>query len=530
LEADVERIANGLAAWGVPKGARLALLVKPGIEFVTLVFALLRAGMVVVLVDPGLGRRNLIRCLSETEPEGFVAIGRAQAVRLLLRNQFPQGRWNVTIGRRWFWGGKTLSELREMGDAVTSGNNEKLPTITHADDTAAIIFTSGSTGPPKGVLYTHRMFDTQVEEIQSTYGIKAGGVDLACFPLFALFNVAMGVTTVLPQMNFSRPASADPKKLLTAAKDWNVSQAFASPAVWRLLSNHCARTEQQIETLRQVFSCGAPVPADVLSDTLACVGKDAKMHTPYGATECLPISTIEAAEVLGETTALTAQGAGICVGRKFDSIDWRVIRITDEPIARIDEAVELPLGEIGELVVRGPQVSPRYVTRIEANAESKIADQNTIWHRTGDVGYFDEQSRFWYCGRKSQRVETAAGPLFTECVEGVFNRHPDVEISALVGLGRAGDQLPVIAVKFRPAVRVGRYSGAGAFADFTRLAATVFPAPIICDWMEFEEMPVDVRHNSKINREILREGVSIGILAEPNLFHPEFVARARQAS
>jgi len=235
-------------------------------------------------------------------------------------------------------------------------------------------------------------------------------------------------------------------------------------------------------------------------------------------------------EVLGETAARTNPGAGICVGRKLDSVDWRVIRITDAPIERMDEAVELPLGEIGELIVRGPQVSPRYVTRIEANAQFKIADQNTLWHRTGDIGYFDDQNRFWYCGRKSQRVETAAGPLFTECVEGMFNRHPDVEISALVGLGRAGDQLPVIAVKFRPAVRVGRYSGAGAFADFTRLAATVIPASIICDWMEFEEMPVDVRHNSKINREFLREGVSIGILAEPNLFHPEFVARARQAS
>jgi acyl-CoA synthetase (AMP-forming)/AMP-acid ligase II len=530
LEADVGRIADGLAAWGVPKGARLVLLVKPGIEFVTLVFALLRAGMVIVLVDPGLGRRNLIRCLSETEPDGFVAIGTAQAARVLLRNQFPRARWNVTLGHKWFWGGKTLSELRAMGDAVATKNTAKSSINTHADDASAIIFTSGSTGPPKGVLYTHRMFDTQVEEIQSSYRIEPGGVDLACFPLFALFNAAMGVTTVLAKMNFSRPASADPKKLLTAAKDWNVSQAFASPAVWRLLSNHCERTAQQIETLQQVFSCGAPVPADVLRATLACIGKDAKMHTPYGATECLPISTIDAAEVLGETTAQTAQGAGICVGRKFDSIDWRVIRITDEPIARIDEAVELPLGKIGELVVRGPQVSPRYVTSIEANAQSKIADQNTLWHRTGDIGYFDEQSRFWYCGRKSQRVETAAGPLFTECVEGVFNRHPDVEISALVGLGRAGEQLPVIAVKFRPAVRVGRYSGSGAYADFTRLAATVFPTPIICDWMEFEEMPVDVRHNSKINREILREGVSAAILAEPDLFHPEFVARARQAS
>ncbi len=548
LDADATRIARGLLAWGVPRGTRLALLVRPGIEFVTLVFGLLRAGMAIVLVDPGLGRRNLTCCLAEAAPGGFVAISVAQAARLLLRHKFPHARWNVTVGKRWLWGGLTLDELRTMGEQQQSrpGTNgaastEHLNTPaeplspTRPDDPAAIIFTSGSTGPPKGVLYTHRMFDTQVAEIQTAYGIEAGGVDLACFPLFALFNAAMGVTTVFPNMDFSRPATADPEKLLSAANKWHVTQAFASPAVWRVLSGYCARTSKQIESLRQVFSCGAPVPADVLRATLGCVAKDAKMHTPYGATECLPVSTIEAAEVLGETAAKTDQGAGVCVGRKFDSIEWRVIRITDEPIASIDDTDELPVGDIGELIVRGPQVSARYVTRVEANAQSKITDRDTFWHRTGDVGYLDDVGRFWYCGRKSQRVVTPAGPLFTECVEGVFNRHPDVELSALVGVGRAGDQLPVIAIKFRARetqtlVRLSRNSGREVFADFGALAATAIPAHTVCDWMDFEEMPVDIRHNSKINREFLREGVSIRIMAEPKLFHPELVARVRQNS
>src|SRR4029079_12123170 len=115
-------------------------------------------------------------------------------------------------------------------------------------------------------------------------------------------------TTVLPEMDFSRPAAADPEKLLAAANDWQVSQAFASPAVWRVLSAHCAKTGERIESLQQVFSCGAPVPAKVLHATLDCIGKAAKMHTPYGATECLPVSTIEAAEVLGKTSARTDQG------------------------------------------------------------------------------------------------------------------------------------------------------------------------------------------------------------------------------
>ncbi len=532
LEADVTRIVNGMVAWEVPKGTRLALLVKPSIDFVALVFALLRAGMVIVLVDPGLGRKNLIRCLTEARPEGFVAVSAAQAVRTVLRKRFPQARWNVTVGRRWFWGGKTLDDLRAMGNThgasnAISATGPKPTPVTYATDEAAIIFTSGSTGVPKGVLYTQQMFDTQVVEIQAMYGIEAGGIDLGCFPLFALFNAAMGVTTVLPEMDFSRPGSADPEKLLTAANDWKVDQAFASPAVWRLLCDHCARTGARIDSLRQVFSCGAPVPANVLQSTLRFVGAGAKMHTPYGATECLPVSTIEAAEILNETAERTAQGTGVCVGRKFDSIEWRVIRITDEPIANIDETEELSPNEVGELIVRGPQVSPIYVTSTAANKVSKIgmtsieysvlkleeANQSEIppWHRTGDVGYFDEHGRFWYCGRKSQRVETTEGPIFTECVEAIFNQHPQVSRSALVGGGPRPHQRPVVIVELHPGLRPSASHTRNDLAKHwnqvrLELVEIALAHPItrgIKLFLHRDSLPVDIRHNAKINREEL---------------------------
>jgi acyl-CoA synthetase (AMP-forming)/AMP-acid ligase II len=331
-------------------------------------------------------------------------------------------------------------------------------------------------------------------------------------------------------MDFSHPATANPKKLLAAANDWQATQAFASPAVWRLVSDHCAKTGERIESLRQVFSCGAPVPANVLRRTLACVSKGAKMHTPYGATECLPVTTIEASEVLGESAAKTDKGAGVCVGRKFDSIDWRVIRITDEPIETIDEAEELPIGEIGELIVRGPQASPCYVTRTAANKYSKIGDfglQNAdsqkqseirnpkseigAWHRTGDVGYLDEEGRFWYCGRKSQRVETASGPMFTECVEGIINTHPAVGRSALVGLGTRGAQTPILIVEPRK-----------TFVEVNTLDFEIIPFPELAKELRalaatnpvsapvmrvlfYRRFPVDIRHNAKINREKLAE-------------------------
>lgn len=501
IDASATRIARGLGAWGVQPGTRLALLVRPGIEFVTLVFGLLRAGVVIVLVDPGLGRRNLVRCLAEAKPEGFVAIGRAHAVRSLLRHKFPLAKWNVTVGRRWFWGGITLEQLKAKGERSQSN----LPS-TSSESPAAIIFTSGSTGPPKGVLYTQQMFDTQVAEIQTAYGIQPGGVDLACFPLFALFNSAMGITTVFPDMNFSRPASAEPVKLLAAANDWRVTQAFASPAVWERLAPHCSKSGERIESLRQVFSCGAPVRTSVLRSTLQFVASGAKMHTPYGATECLPAASIEATEVLDDTAGKTDAGAGVCVGRKFNSIEWRIIRVTDYPIPTMDRAEEVEPGEIGELIVRGPQVSPAYVTRTDANATAKIeSPQSDIgaWHRTGDVGYIDSQNRFWYCGRKSHRVETPMGPLYTECIEPIFNSHSAIRRCALVGVGPRGRQTPVLVVEARPDHR-----NDVLIHEITNFANSHSATRAVERILFYPQLPVDIRHNAKINREWLGKWVT----------------------
>lgn len=526
LEADSQALARGLVDLGVRPGQRLVLLVKPGIEFVKLVLALLRTGAVTVLVDPGMGRKHLVNCLAAAEPDGFIAISPAQVVRTVLRGRFPKATLNVTVGRRWFWGGVTYRQLLAHGRR----SRAELPD-TNANDAAAIIFTSGSTGPPKGVLYTQQMFDTQAAEIQRQYGIVPGGADLACFALFGLFNSAMGVTTVFPRMDFSRPASADPKRLLAAANDWQVSQAFASPAVWERLSRHCQVTGERIPTLRKVFSCGAPVPASVLERTLAMVHPEAEMHTPYGATESLPVATIEAREVLGETATKTTQGAGVCVGRKFDTIDWRVIRISDEPIASIDDAEDLPNGEIGELIVCGPQISPAYVVALQPlappggrvaspddaasnvaenhpraepgaashNSISKVRDGDSIWHRIGDVGYLDDQGRFWYCGRKSHRVETAHGTLYTECSEAVFNELPDVKRTALVGVGPRGEQTPVI--MYEPFTQdVDQESVEKQLAD---IASRFSHTHRIRHFLPYNPFPVDVRHNAKINREQL---------------------------
>ncbi len=498
LETDTNRVAAGLQAFGVRPGMKLVLMVRPSIDFVALVFALFKAGAVTVLIDPGMGSRNLLKCLQEVDPAGFVAIPLAQVARCVHRWRFPHAKWNVTVGRRLFWGGTTLEKLR------TTSPDDYQPVVTMADDPAAIIFTTGSTGVPKGVLYQHGNFDRQVTEIRDFYGIAPGEIDLSAFPLFALFNSGMGVTTVLPQMDFTRPAEAQPKSIIGAIQDWQCTQAYGSPALWNNVTPYCQTHGITFPSLKRVLTAGAPIAPHLLERVMPLLPPGGDIHTPYGATEALPVASISATEVLGETAAQTRVGAGTCVGRKFPSIDWQVIRISDEPIATIEQAEVLPVGEIGEIIVRGPVVTRAYVTRLEANPLHKIVDGEQFWHRMGDVGYFDQQNRFWFCGRKAHRVQSAQGTLFTIRCEAIVNQHPRVFRSALVGVGAVGQQRPVLIVETWPDKAIANHADREQLLREVRSLASQHPLThAIDDFLHHPKFPVDIRHNAKIFREQL---------------------------
>jgi acyl-CoA synthetase (AMP-forming)/AMP-acid ligase II len=498
LDEDSSHLAAGLIQLGATPGMRLVLMVRPGIDFISLVFAMFKAGVVIVLVDPGMGRKNLVRCLEEVDPEGFVAIPLVHAIRSLLRRRFPHARLSVTVGRRWFWGGVTLDGLRARPRASID------TAATAAEDPAAIIFTTGSTGPPKGVLYQHGNFAQQASEIQQFYNIQPGEIDLPGFPLFALFNCAMGVSTVIPDMDPTRPADVDPREILEAARDWQVTQAFGSPALWNTVGRYCEQHHEGMPSLRRVLSAGAPVPPHVLRRIKNAIHPEGEIHTPYGATESLPVASISATEVLGETHQRSKTGAGTCVGRRFPGIAWKVIRITDEPLATMDQVEPVPPGEIGELMVKGPVVTQRYVTRTEANAWHKVADGDINWHRIGDVGYLDQQERFWFCGRKAHRVQTAEGTLFTVPCEAIFNEHPRVYRSALVGVGEPGRQVPVIIVEPWPEKRPHGEDDQRTFVEELRAMAGQHELTAgIEHFLIHPAMPVDIRHNAKIFREQL---------------------------
>jgi len=496
LNRDTDRIAAALIESGVKPGMRLALFVRYGIDFISLVFALCKANVTLVLIDPGMGIRRMLNCLEEVEPDGFVAVPAVHAVRTLLRHRFPKAKHHLTVGKRWFWGGLTLDEIRQ------SPNTDFTLIVPNENDLAAIIFTSGSTGPPKGVAFTHEMFDTQAQQIAERFNIQPGEVDLACFPFFALFDATMGVTAVIPKMNPTRPAQADPAKIVKAAKQWKITQSFASPALWNRVADHCIKTGERIDTLRRAISAGAPVSARILAKLKPCIHPDGDIFPPYGATEALPVSVISASEVLNETATITEQGRGVCVGKKFSSISWKVIAITDNPIARWEDIREMPTGKVGELLVTGRQVTKEYVNRPEANAAAKVRDnEGRIWHRMGDVGYLDAQDRFWFCGRKTHRVDTPERTYFSTPCEAIFERHPKVYRAALANSPSGQPRMFVEPLPEHFPKNASEQQQ--LLAELRELGQSNPLTDTITEIRLLRSFPVDVRHNVKINRELL---------------------------
>ncbi len=497
LNEECDRYAWGLQGLGLGRGTRTVLMVRPGPEFFALTFALFKLGAVPVLLDPGMGTRRLLGCIEDAAPEAFIAVPVAQAARVLRPRAFRSVKTAVTVGRRWFWGGPTLSGIREQAW------QEFPPAPVRADDVAAILFTSGSTGAPKGVVYEHGMFDAQVREIREFYRIKEGERDLAAFPLFALFSLAMGMTVVVPDLDPSKPAQADPARFLAELQRYGVQQSFASPAIWDRLGRHYAGRTGSCPSLKRVLMAGAPVYSRILDGIQPLLPASADACTPYGATEALPVASITAKEVLSETAALTYAGKGICVGKAFPRITLRIIRISDDPIPSWDDRLIIPQGEIGEIVVKGAVVTREYFHDKEATALAKIPDGPSWWHRMGDVGYLDARERLWFCGRKADRVQTVSGTLFTVPCEAIFNQHDDVARSALVGIGPAGRRRPVIVIEPAPG-HFPEAADTARFRDELLKLGAANPLTAGIDTILFRpSFPVDVRHNVKISRDRL---------------------------
>jgi acyl-CoA synthetase (AMP-forming)/AMP-acid ligase II len=495
LDRESDCLAHGMQSAGITRGTRTILMVKPSLEFFIIIFSLFKTGAVPVVVDPGMGIRRMVACFKEGRPEAFIGIPAAHVLRTLNPKFFKTLKTWVTVGRRWFWRGFTLRQLRRLPWTPFSMAQ------TRKDDTAAILFTTGSTGPAKGAVYTHGNFDAQLGHIKSHLKISSDEIDLSTFPLFALFWPALGITSVIPDMDPTKPARVNPKNIIEAILNQGVTSMFASPALLNRVGEYGKKNRIKLPSLKRVISAGAPVSPSIIEQFSSMLCGDAEIHTPYGATEAVPIISITSSEILSETRKLSEQGYGICIGRPINDLEVCIIKVSDGPIDKWSEDLRVPDGEIGEISVKGDLVTRNYFGRPESDALAKIKDQDSFWHRMGDLGWKDSKRRIWFCGRKSHRVATENRTLFTIPCEAIFNNHPGVYRSALVGIGPLHRQKPVICIelkrhkiKYSKKTLKNELVGLAQQHELTQDIETVLFHP---------SFPVDIRHNSKIFREKL---------------------------
>ncbi len=488
LAAEQDSWGKRLLENGVERGSRVLLMARPGLPLIAICFALFKIGATPIVIDPGMGLKSFLACVRRSRPDALVGIGLAIWVSRLFRGSFRSVRSKVKVG-----GG--------FARAPKSADSGPLKAArTTSRDLAAILFTSGSTGPPKGVCYEHGMFEAQVSAIRAQYAIEEGEVDLPMLPIFALFNPALGMTTVVPEINPSKPATVDPAKIVQAIQECGVTNTFGSPVLWKKIGAHCAENAVTLPTLKRILMAGASVPPDLMRQFRSIL-ESGHVHSPYGATEVLPVSSTVDTMALGETAALTEKGKGTCVGAPLPGVEARIIPVSDGPLEgdALDET--LPVGEIGEIVVTGPSVTRAYDGLPEATRDAKIERDGSVWHRMGDLGYLDDHGRIWFCGRKAERVQTGGKTYYTDCCEGVFNPLPQVFRTALIGLDENGSVQPAIVVQPVEGAFPKNERERSAFIDGLLEAGKSSVVTRDIDRFLFDRsFPVDVRHNAKINR------------------------------
>ena len=519
LAVEVDAWGARLAARGTRSGDRTLVMVRQGLPLIAATFALFKLGAVPVVIDPGMGLRNFLACVARSRPRVLLGIPFARLVSRIFRKPFRSVEVRVATG--------SSMTARLAESQPQRRHHQSIMAESSADTLAAILFTSGSTGAPKGVCYEHGMFDAQVRLIRDTYAIEPGEIDLPLLPIFALFNPALGMTTVVPEFDPRRPAAVQPDKIVQAIQQEGVTNSFGSPTIWRKIADHCLAHGLVLPSLRRVLCAGAPVPVSLWADAPRFI-PNGKLHSPYGATEVLPVSTATV-EVISPASV-----RGTCVGKPLAENRVKIIAITDGPIAALAAARELPPGEIGEIIVTGPTVTKEYDQLPEATALAKIREEKpqtpesskatgvqsapdssgtwnlklgttapagAVWHRMGDCGYLDAAGRLWFCGRVAERVETADGPMYTEPCEQVFRAHPAVARCALIGLGPRGRQTPAVVIEPKAGTPVRAAAERQAFADALRLLAIRHPHTAgIRRFYFYSRLPVDVRHNAKIHR------------------------------
>lgn len=478
------RVSTGLRAAGLRPGNRMVVMVPMSVELYVILLGIIKIGAVAVFVDPWMSMRKIAQFAAFAEPAGFAGVGRSHLLRLLepALRKLPIA---VTTGIHICG----FPARYRLANLLSPPPDEEIWQPPTDDAPALITFTSGSSGIPKGANRTHGFLAAQHEALGAEYHYDEADIDMPMFPVFALRNLADGIPSVIPAVDFRRIGEAKGELLLAQIARHGVRTCTASPPFIDCLAE-AARSTARNPGLRRILTGGAPVTNAQLA-RWRCAFPDTVITVVYGSTEAEPVASISLEE------RLEAEGEGYCTGRPIAAINARIVRIERGPIAfRSWEALASQDDRIGELVVSGRHVCRDYFRNPGAVAENKIIDADgRCWHRMGDTGYLDSQGRFWLVGRVHSTITCKGAPLHAQLLEArIAARAPRAtRIAVLESDGRL-----VVVVQGSPVPGL-----------LERLRSDGIPADnlVYC----LEPLPLDPRHQSKIDYARLRHKLAGGL-------------------
>lgn len=481
LYSDTQNCAGILKKAGLRKGDKSLLFVQPGYDLVVLAFGIIHLGAIPIIIDPGMGIKSVLSCIRSTQPNFLIGLPIVSWLSKLFPRTFSSIRGQLKVRP-----GSFRKKLYSKDHVATAAVH------TSSSDLAAIVFTSGSTGKPKGVRYLHKTFNAQVRTLKENFDMESGEIDLATLPIFALFNPALGITTVIPKMNPRKPALAKAEELVDAIQKFGVTSAFASPVIGKKIRDWCEQKKILLPSMKRIFLAGAP-PGPELVEGLSKILTEGEVYIPYGATEALPVAFCMSKDIVLNRKSIE-HGAGSLLGSPINGVTLSTFPVSNGPFSF--DVKELERGEIGEICVSGDIVTDGYYQMPGASFDARFEYNGRVFHRMGDLGYFDDSNQLRFLGRKAEQVITENGPLETERIEPIINSLDGVRRSALIGIGTGKIKEPCVVIELENE----KLDKQNLENSIRESVLSLFPKLKINRIFWEASIPVDVRHNAKIHR------------------------------